>query len=67
MIKPQKEGEPILNEFIKLDPTDCPITYDCETIFDPRDPEGKGPAKVNSAAFKTGWEQVFGKEDDLAN
>lgn len=66
LLKQQKEGSPIVHEFIKLTSTNCPIVYDCETMFDPRDPEGAqtgGPAKVNSEAFKTGWDTIFGKTD----
>ncbi len=38
-----------------------------ETVYDGRSEEqksGKGPAKVNSASYRSGWDAVFGKRKD---
>ena len=70
LLEQHEEGKPIHTEIVHLEETDCPITYDVKTLFDPADYQesDSGPAMVNSPAFKAGWDRVFGgKEDDLAN
>lgn len=60
------DGQPMnMNEggsLVKLTPVEDASMYEVETLYEHRTSgqEGKGPAKVNSNAYRSGWDSIFG-------
>lgn len=71
VIKPHKEGAPLLSDgLVRLEETGCPIVYESTSLWEGEGKEetksessSKGPAKVNSPAFRANWDQIFGGGD----
>lgn len=63
-IRPLREGKPIEGEVLSLKPrTDVPFVYDVKTeIHDPRRASGDGPPQVASAAYRRGWDAIWGEQ-----
>jgi len=54
-----REGEPLGEaEVVRLEPNEDGLTYRAQPLYDGR----KGPTKVNSNAFRNGWDAVFGNK-----
>lgn len=75
-VRPLKEGRPITGEVVGLRPRPdaprvCDVTVHAKVPAPapPRDdgperaPTHKGPARVNSTAFRAGWDAVFATRD----
>ena len=64
VVRAVKEGEPIVGELVSLKPTSegSPLC-DVEVHVDARH---AGPARVASNAYRSGWDEVFGRPDDRA-
>ncbi len=61
-----REGQPIVGELVKLTPTEeHDAVFDVEVLMEAPQPktEHAGPVRVSSAAYRTGWDRVFGKND----
>jgi len=59
-VRSVEEGENISGEEVfRLVAREDGPGFRKETLYDGR----KGPAKVNSAGFRNGWDAVFGKKD----
>ena len=69
------EGQPIMGELVKLTPrADHERAFDVEVLA--RGPQaqrpseerarGKGPAKISTDAYRSGWEQIFGTSEAAA-
>ena len=60
-----KEGRPITGEIVTLEPRkDNPRVCDVTQSYAPKESSHKGPAKVATAAYRDGWDEVFGKTPD---
>ena len=64
VVRPLQDGQPIVGEVVRLKPRqETPLLCDVEVaLASPRGATAsprKGPAKVNSSAYKDGWERVF--------
>ena len=65
LVRKVKDGEPIVGELVTLKPTEEGSRLcDVEVHVDNRPATAKGPAKVASDAYRSGWEALFG---DKAN
>ena len=69
VMSPVREGQPLMPGAFNLEPiegTDRFKVEDLPSMPVPRMEAAaaapKGPAKVNSAAYKSGWDNVFGKQ-----
>lgn len=64
IVRSVREGEPIVGELVTLKPTEGnPRLCDVEVHVDarpPAQPSHKGPARVASDAYRTGWDEIFG-------
>jgi len=70
IVKKMKEGAniPETCELVRVKPTDCPAVWESETYLELENGEVKGPAKVSTPAYRSGWERTFGSQsDDLPN
>jgi hypothetical protein len=67
-LRAAQEGKPIHGELVRLSPRDeHPQLFDVEVVV-PRPREAgarKGPAKVASDDFRSGWERTFSKKREL--
>jgi hypothetical protein len=64
VVRGVKDGEPIVGELVSLKPTEeGSRVCDVEVHVDNR-PTAKGPARVASNAYRSGWDALFG---DKAN
>lgn len=67
-LRPIEEGKPLYGELVKLSPRgEHPRLFDVDVLAaaPPRQSDAaerghRGPALVNSEAFREGWESVFG-------
>jgi len=39
----------------------------CETLWSPNDGPSSGPAKVTTPAYRSGWDEIWGKPDPTLN
>ena len=60
-MRPVAEGEPLLDGAFCLEQRGESNVYDVRDEFVMPKTEAKGPAKVNSAKFRKGWDSIFGK------
>lgn len=65
IVRSLREGEPITGEVVSLKPTaeGSPLC-DVEVHLDRSQMTHKGPARVASPAYRSGWDAVFGGERD---
>ncbi len=63
-IKPVKEGESLSKESVFLRQRGERNEFDVEPVFSESTPtaSGKGPARVTSNAFRSGWDNIFGSK-----
>lgn len=60
-----KEGQPLMGELVKLQPTEeHEQLFECETLVEAPIRHRPGPAQVANQAYRSGWEQIFGRGDD---
>ena len=60
-----KEGQPLVGELVKLEPTEEHAQlFECETLVPAPVRAAAGPAQVASAAYRSGWDQIFGGSAD---
>lgn len=60
VMTPVKEGQPILPGAFHLESIPGTDRYKVEGAL-PASESAKGPAKVNSGAYRDGWDGIFGK------
>jgi hypothetical protein len=67
--RPVEEGKPIMGELAKLTPREESRLMDAEIMSLPSTPVAptsttghEGPAKVNSEAYRQGYDRIFGKK-----
>lgn len=64
VVRPLKEGRPILGDVVRLKPRpEFPPLCDVETLVrhpDPAPRRSPGPPMGSTEAYRRGWEQVFG-------
>lgn len=63
--RPMEEGKPIQGELLSLKPRqDAPHICDVDVLYEPPAPastgERKGPPKVATDEYRSGWERIFG-------
>ncbi len=65
VVRSVREGEPIVGELVTLKPTpDNPRLCDVEVQVDARPGAAhKGPARVVSEAYRSNWDEIFGKRE----
>lgn len=63
IMRPVREGEPLNGNVFCVKQRGDTNIYDVEDVQIPSPTEGKGPAKVNSAAFRKGWDSIFGRAE----
>lgn len=70
-LAPIAEGQPLSGELVRLSPREGhPVLLDVQTLYQPEQTAPtveptpcaghKGPARVNTEAFRDGWDRVFG-------
>lgn len=57
-----REGQPIHGELVALRPREGSPLIDVQVLHDARPPATGRPAKVATAAFRAGWDRIFGGE-----
>ena len=71
IVRKVREGEPIVGELVTLKPTSegsplCDVEVHLDAPSGSRTPT-KGPARVASNAYRSGWDEVFGAPDRTLN
>jgi hypothetical protein len=62
VVRSVREGESIVGELVTLKPTsEGSRLCDVEVHVDARPASHHGPARVASNAYRSGWDEVFGK------
>jgi hypothetical protein len=61
-LRPLQEGRPVTGEIVTLAPREGnPRVCDVKESYAPLAPhKGKGPAKVATSAYRSGWDEIFG-------
>jgi hypothetical protein len=59
ILKPVKEGQPLDSTCLSLDPLEDG-SFAVQELYTPPSQKTPGPAMVNSPAFQTGWDRIFG-------
>jgi hypothetical protein len=66
-LRGMKAGQPIYGEVVQLSRREeSPRMFDVTTVVPPKTSPaepGKGPAKVTTSAYRSGWEAVFGGKE----
>lgn len=66
-LRTMKAGQPIHGEVVQLSRREeSPRVFDVTTVLPSRTPTaepGKGPAKVTTSAYRSGWDAVFGRTE----
>lgn len=69
IVRPTREGEPIVGELVTLKPTaeGSPLC-DVDVHIDARpNRDHKGPVRVSTAAYRDRWDEIFGGGDRTLN
>lgn len=68
-ITPMKDGKPVPpgHECIHYQPIDGQAPWAEGEVLYSNNVEGHGPAKVNSEAFKSGWDAIWGNKSKTPN
>ena len=71
IVRPTREGEPIVGELVTLKPTSegsplCDVEVHVEAPSH-ANARAKGPARVASNAYRSGWDEIFGARDRTLN
>lgn len=63
-VRPVEEGKPLRGDLVRLTPrAEMPLLCDVDVEYEaPRAPKAEaGPARVSSAAYRKGWDSLWGK------
>ena len=63
VVRPQGDGEPLgyADALVRLEGEEGGDTFRVETLYERPRNDTKGPAKVTTQAYRSGWDRIFGK------
>lgn len=61
LCSPIVEGRPTSGDLVRIKESEHEGVFDVESLYEPnRRLEGSGPSNVNSKAYLSGWDRIFG-------